>query len=808
MNPHTKSGAAGFASASNNPTTVSEPNTSHRKMSFVVTHSRRLAAIAVIATLYWQARIPKSSASPAEIAQRFHFDGIPLFSSFTEALIPGLGVQVEQVEGHRYFVRNVHPSFQHIRSWISSVGAAVALSDLDGDGLCNDVVLVDPRTNQVIIGPVPGSESSRSDYAPFLLPPPTQADGQNGDVHGPEGASTVAPMGTIAGDFNEDGKQDILAYYWGRSPVVYLRNPKVPWPSGNESARDVYIAHELCLPVERWFTNTVTQADLDGDGHVDLIIGNYFPDYAHVLNSHGTGTESMQDSMSAAHNGGQNRFFLWAQPESRDEPVRFREAISQSNEVARASRAMGVAAKTDMDSPTVTFVDGSGRTLDNRAVSRILCGWTLALAAGDLDGDLYPEVYFANDFGPDRLLYNRTIKPGELRFTLLEGRRTLTTPKSKMLGHDSFKGMGVDFADINRNGMRAICVSNIASNYALEESHAVFVDQSSPGRNIQERRIAFGKLARIGVTPYQDRSEELGLSRSGWGWDWKFASFDNGLDLEGIQATGFIKGHALSTSPPLAWMTKAGLVDPAQGLVKGVRDRWPVLHELATGNDQRVSNPGNWGPMQPGDDLSGHQPNAFFVRTSNGRYYDAAEAIGLEKDVEEPMVTRGIAVADVDGDGRLDFAVANQWESSFFYHNRSPDAGYCLELRLLLPLEAGQTELEEVSSIHPGRTALGATATIHLANGETLTAQVDGGNGHSGKNAPEIHFGLGKTGQSDPVEVEIAWRDPEGKPHTLLKKHLSVGRPGHPEEQFRHTLLLPWPKKDDLYAQHFESQRR
>src|SRR3712207_7095987 len=39
--------------------------------------------------------------------------------------------------------------------------------------------------------------------------------------------------------------------------------------------------------------------------------------------------------------------------------------------------------------------------------------WTLAVGAADLDGDLLPELYFANDFGPDRLLHNRS-QPGEL----------------------------------------------------------------------------------------------------------------------------------------------------------------------------------------------------------------------------------------------------------------------------------------------------------------------------------------------------------------------------------------------------------
>jgi hypothetical protein len=80
-------------------------------------------------------------------------------------------------------------------------------------------------------------------------------------------------------------------------------------------------------------------------------------------------------------------------------------------------------------------------------------GWALAIGAADLDGDLLPEIYFANDFGPDRLLHNRST-PGHPRFELLTGQRSLTTTKSKVLGRDSYKGMGVDFGDLNGDGSR------------------------------------------------------------------------------------------------------------------------------------------------------------------------------------------------------------------------------------------------------------------------------------------------------------------------------------------------------------------
>ncbi len=41
------------------------------------------------------------------------------------------------------------------------------------------------------------------------------------------------------------------------------------------------------------------------------------------------------------------------------------------------------------------------------------------------------------------------------------------------------------------------------------------------------------------------------------------------------------------------------------------------------------------------------------------------------------------------------------------------------------------------------RPAIGAAATVFLPDGRRMTAQVDGGNGHSGKRSQDLHFGLG-----------------------------------------------------------------
>ena len=318
----------------------------------------------------------------------------------------------------------------------------------------------------------------------------------------------------------------------------------------------------------------------------------------------------------------------------------------------------------------------------------------MALGAADLDGDGLPEVYVSNDFGPDRLLHNRS-KPGKLRFALLEGERGFTTPRSRVLGQDSFKGMGIDFGDVNGDGWLDMYVSNLSGPYSLFESHFLWLSTGQVERMKQ------------GIAPYYDAGEELGLSRSGWGWDSRLADFDNDGVLEAVQAMGFLKGTT---------------------------NRWPEMQELAATNDQLLSDPRFWPDFRPGADFSGGDHNRFFVRAADGRFYDFSHQLGLST----PMVTRGIALADVDGDGRLDFAVANQWEPSFLFRNTAPNPGAFLGLHLRLPVGPQTSDKTVVLKGHPradrpSRPAIGAAVKVHLPDGRRLVSQVDGGSGHSGK---------------------------------------------------------------------------
>lgn len=637
---------------------------------------RHLAAIGMVLAAYAGARFPEASAdTQAALAGRFAFTAAPLPSV-------GLGPTASAGSDLPRQVRAVHPSVAHISAWISSVGAAVALHDLDGDGLANDYCLVDPRTDRVTVAPVPGTGER---YAAFTLEPDP----------GTYAPGTYAPMGCLPADLNADGRPDLLVPYWGRTPVAFLRRSGLPdddVPAADVPAAAAYRPVEIMAPGAIWNTNTVTFADIDGDGRGDLVIGNYFRDGERVLDPAAGGLITMQDSMSRAANGGINRILLGAGGSAGPEPtVRFREAVD----------ALPLA---------------------------IAGAWTLAVGAADLDGDLRPEIYFANDFGPDRLLHNRST-PGHVVLVEVRGQRGPTTPRSRVVGRDSFKGMGVDFGDIDGDGVLDIAVSNIATPYGLLESHFAFLGTGDAA--------AFSR----GIAPYRDESESLGLARGGWGWEARLGDFDGDGGLELVRATGFLAGRV---------------------------NRWPELQELATGNDGLLADPRSWPRFTPGDDLSGHQPNAFFARGPNGRFVDIARAVGLGSDA----VARGIATADVDGDGDLDLAVANQWAPSVLYRNDSPRRNAVLVLDLRLPvLETDDRELMPLLD----RPAIGAEARVQMADGRVLVGQVDGGGGHSGERSPELHFGLGDQPPGTPVLVDLRWRDAAGEPRQA-RLRLGAGR--------------------------------
>ena len=135
-------------------------------------------------------------------------------------------------------------------------------------------------------------------------------------------------------------------------------------------------------------------------------------------------------------------------------------------------------------------------------------------------------------------------------------------------------------------------------------------------------------------------------------------------------------------------------------------------------------------------------PNNLLMQNPDGTFRETAATAG----VATKERARGAALADFDGDGRLDLVVMNRRAPMELYRNVTPDTGSWLGVSL--------------SQLGGNVNAVGATVVVETG-ALRQSQQLSIGGGHAGGKALPLHFGLG-----DAQEAVVTVRWPDGQEST------------------------------------------
>ena len=173
------------------------------------------------------------------------------------------------------------------------------------------------------------------------------------------------------------------------------------------------------------------------------------------------------------------------------------------------------------------FLDETGRPLTSAPLD-----WGLTAAFRDLNGDGAPDIYVCNDYWtPDRLWIN-------------DGKGHFRACPSLALRHTSASSMGVDFADIDRDGRVDFCVTDMLSrDWRLRKRQLLLTDTPRPAVGEIDDRPQIPQTALFrnrGDGTFEEIAAYAGVTACDWSWQPVFMD----VDLDGwedlVISTGFM----------------------------------------------------------------------------------------------------------------------------------------------------------------------------------------------------------------------------------------------------------------------------
>jgi hypothetical protein len=490
-------------------------------------------------------------------------------------------------------------------------GAGVAAGDVDGDGWC-DLYLCSLESSNALFRNLGNGRFQNITADAGLAVPMRQS------------------TGAVLADVDGDGDLDLLVNSLGHGTRLFLNDAQGHFTEKGDAGLD-----------RRFGSTSMALADVDGDGDLDLYVCNYSTTKiedrpnarfdAKVINGRHVLTAIDGVPMTAPELT--NRYYVDSEKVVREmgEPDAF-----------YLNEGRGTFRK-------VSWTDGAFLDDEGKPLATPPYDFGLSVMFRDINGDGRPDIYVCNDlFPPDRIWIN-------------QGRGKFRACSNLAIRNTSRFSMGVDFADINRDGIDDFFVVDMLSReHARRKVQTIGVLPIflPPGRidnrpQYKRNTLFLGR----GDGTYAEISFLAGLSASEWSWMPLFLD----VDLDGYEDVLITTGHprdslhADAVNLILANRRGRKLTDEEHRALK--RHFYPVLK----------------------------LPNQAYRNRGDLTFEEASRAWGFDY----IGLSHGMCLADLDNDGDQDVIVTHINDNVGVYRNESNAPRVAVRLRGRPPNTSG-----------------------------------------------------------------------------------------------------------------------
>jgi enediyne biosynthesis protein E4 len=350
----------------------------------------------------------------------------------------------------------------------------------------------------------------------------------------------------------------------------------------------------------------------------------------------------------------------------------------------------------------------------SRAAGITLEGWGLGVGVTDVNFDGWPDIYCANDFLSNDLLWINNC----------DG--TFSNRIADYVQHQSHNSMGIDIADATNDGYPDIVTLDMMP----EDNRRQKSMFPAPNHNKYALDLNLGYQPQFVRNMLQWRLPGAGFAETGqmagaYATDWSWSALFTDLDLDGWRDLWITNGYKKDVTD-LDFTTFQQNLNMF-GTDEARRNRFAGQINDLIGVKKSNFMFRNIGP----DSASGTAPPVFA---------DVTRDWGLQL----PSYSNGAAYADLDQDGDLDLVVNNIDDPAFIFKNNTlemaPPGQKPHFLKINLRGAGGNTQ------------ALGSKVTVHCG-GQIQYAEQYFVRGYKSSVEPVLHFGLDTCRKIDSVVV-------------------------------------------------------